>query len=174
MPRTARPRPGFPDWWTTDDWSTPPDVIETIKTKLEIPAFDLDPCCRVATAKAPAYYSLAEEGMNGLELPWFGTVYVNMPYSNPKPWVEKAIAEARAGNAESVLLLPADISTEWWRYLVVPYSFQYVWPGRIKFLGYDGQPLGSPKGGTIVAHVHQASVREFAALKQTAIMEAWQ
>lgn len=98
------------------------------------------------------YYDLVGEGMNGLELPWFGTVFVNPPYSAPKPWIEKAYSEVQRGMANTVvLLLPADISTAWWRHHLAPHTHQYIWPGRIKFHGPDGKPVGSPKSGSIVA-----------------------
>jgi len=160
MARKPRTRAGAPGDWTTDDWSTPPEVFDAIRTYFGVWTFDLDPCCRAATAKAPVYYDLVGEGMNGLELPWFGQVFVNMPYSDPMPWIIKAIEEVRAGNAQrAILLLPADVSTAWWR-VVASHAYQYIWPGRIKFLGPDGKPVGSPKGGSIVAVFDEFAVTE--------------
>ena len=42
--------------------------------------------------------------------------FVNPPYSNPLPWVKKAIKEAERG-ITVVLLLKHDSSTEWYRLL---------------------------------------------------------
>src|SRR3972149_6751682 len=56
------------------------------------------------------------EGTDGLLREWGERVYLNPPYSNPKPWVERAILEARRGKT-IVLLLRHDSSTEWWRLL---------------------------------------------------------
>jgi hypothetical protein len=41
-------------------------------------------------------------------------VFVNPPYSNPLPWVEKAINESRDYAITVVLLLNHDSSTKWW------------------------------------------------------------
>lgn len=44
-------------------------------------------------------------------------IFVNPPYSNPTPWVEKAIQECRDYCVTVVLLLNHDSSTQWWRML---------------------------------------------------------
>ena len=41
-------------------------------------------------------------------------VFVNPPYSNPLPWVEKAIEQATDFRITVVLLLNHDSSTKWW------------------------------------------------------------
>jgi len=53
---------------------------------------------------------------DGLQREWGPRVYVNPPYSNPLPWIRKAIDEAEDGKL-IVLLLKHDSSTEWWRLL---------------------------------------------------------
>jgi len=53
---------------------------------------------------------------NGLELEWKDPTFVNPPYSNPKPWVQKAIDEAKRGK-KIAMLLKHDSSTEWYRIL---------------------------------------------------------
>jgi hypothetical protein len=35
-----------------------------------------------------------DQQTNGLEKPWIGTVWMNPPFSNPTPWVEKFIQHA--------------------------------------------------------------------------------
>lgn len=55
--------------------------------------------------------------MDGLNLQdWSDQTYVNPPYSNPLPWVEKAILESKKGYTIA-MLLKHDSSTEWWRRL---------------------------------------------------------
>jgi hypothetical protein len=69
---------------------------------------------------------------DGLVVSWdwsdYDGVFVNPPYSNPKPWIQKAIKESNKyhnaemfeqhGSAETiVLLLKHDSSTEWYRLL---------------------------------------------------------
>lgn len=52
--------------------------------------------------------------IDGLEIDWEEKTYVNPPYSNPLPWVKKAVTENHRGNTV-VMLLKHDSSTQWWR-----------------------------------------------------------
>ncbi len=53
---------------------------------------------------------------NGLYIDWKDFTFVNPPYSNPLPWVEKAIIESSKGR-KIVMLLKHDSSTRWYRLL---------------------------------------------------------
>ena len=44
-------------------------------------------------------------------------IFINPPYSNPKPWVEKAIETNKKYGATVVMLLKHDSSTRWYRLL---------------------------------------------------------
>lgn len=144
------PREEAPAWWSTDEWATPPE--EVARFVQEFGPFNLDPCARdVSVAKGEWFYTKAEDG---LVQPWFGHVWVNMPYSDPRPWLEKAIAEIEAGRAELVVCCcPADISTGWYHDLIHNHPLCEERPrrGRLKFHGWHGAPIGSPVGGTIYA-----------------------
>lgn len=50
---------------------------------------------------------------DGLRVDWEDPTFANIPYSDPLPWAEKAIAEAAKG-VRVVLLTRVDPSTEWW------------------------------------------------------------
>lgn len=136
-----------PSWWTSDDWSTPQYIVD--RWAAAVGPFDLDPCCRPETAKAPKFYTIEDDGLVQL---WFGLVWVNPPYSQPKRWVEKAVAEtARDPTIGVVMLLPAAIDTHWFHDLVVPHARVVFVRGRIRFLGWEGTPIGSPTAGNIFA-----------------------
>ena len=134
-----------PEWWTSDEWSTPPDVFRRIAAAFG--PFDLDPCCRRETAKARQYFTKAD---NGLTRDWYGRVFVNPPYSNPRPWIQKAIESTRSCS-RVVMLLPAATDTSWFHDLVLPNADVVFMRGRVKFFGWKGTPIGSPKAGTILA-----------------------
>lgn len=53
---------------------------------------------------------------DGLVMDWPDRTFVNPPYSNPRPWVQKAIVESMKGN-RVVMLLKMDSSTQWFREL---------------------------------------------------------
>jgi phage N-6-adenine-methyltransferase len=136
-----------PPWWTSDEWETPPEEVETLEQ--EFGSFDLDPCAREATCKAQEYYTKDDDG---LQQEWYGKVWLNPPYSDPGPWVQKAQEEVVSGRATLVVAcLPAATDTHWFHTWVLPYAELRFRRGRIKFLGWEGQPLGTPKAGTIYA-----------------------
>src|SRR3972149_465741 len=71
---------------------------------------------------------------DGLMREWGDPTYCNPPYSNPLPWVRKAIEEARKGK-RIVMLLRHDSSTEWWRLLHEARSLFCAVIGRLHFSG---------------------------------------
>lgn len=95
---------------------------------------DLDPCSNsLENPHCPArlHYTKA---LNGVELPWFGNVFVNPPYSREslKPFVDKAIQEFEEGRAKQILVLvPARTDTKW-HLSLKDYSRCYL-TGRLKF-----------------------------------------
>lgn len=78
---------------------------------------------------------------DGLMREWGDPTYCNPPYSNPLPWVRKAISEARAGK-RVLMLLNHDSSTEWWRELHEAGGTFCAIIGRLHFSG--GGPARSP------------------------------
>ena len=42
-----------------------------------------------------------EDREDGLNIDWFAWTFVNPPYSNPLPWIEKAIMENKKGKYQS-------------------------------------------------------------------------
>lgn len=136
-----------PEWWTSDEWSTPLDYFATVNERYG--PFDLDACCRPETAKAATYYVKAD---NALEQPWHGTVWCNPPYSRPRAWCEKAVCEVGNGNAiRVVMLLPSATDTGWFHDWVWPFADVEFVRGRIRFYGWKGTPIGMPKSGSILA-----------------------
>jgi hypothetical protein len=69
---------------------------------------------------------------NGLLEPWPGKSFVNPPYSNVMPWVEKAILESQRG-FPVVMLLKFDSSTRWWFKLAESGAHFLPIFGRLKF-----------------------------------------
>ena len=151
---------GKPEWWTSDDWATPIDVFNRISERYG--PFDLDACCRDATAKATRYFTKDDDG---LAHPWRGRVWVNPPYSDPAPWIQKAILEVEQGHSERVvMLLPASIDTGWYHSFVLPYADVVPVRGRIRFIGWKGTPIGSPKAGSVIAIFPKRAMETFDAL----------
>lgn len=138
---------GKPEWWNSDHWATPWPIVRHLE--MEFGAFDLDPCCVVDTAKAPKFYTQADDG---LTQPWFGRVFLNPPYSKPAPWLEKAIAETSTGGADLVVaLLPVSSDTRWFHSLVKDRAEIRFIRGRVRFFGWQRTPITSPKAPSMFA-----------------------
>lgn len=134
--------PEQPADWTSDDWHTPPEIVADLAA--EFGDFDLDPCCRAETAKAECYYTKEDDGLAN---PWFGRVWLNPPYSDPGPWLKKAADTTEAGDCELVVaLVPASTDTRWFHEQVLGRGAEVRFRrGRIRFYGWQGTPIGSPK-----------------------------
>ena len=84
---------------TTDDWYTPPYIFEALNLQ-----FEMDVCSPpngVPWIPAKQFLSLLDDG---LTTDWIGKVWMNPPYSDPLPWIDKFIAH---GNG--VALVPTSI-----------------------------------------------------------------
>lgn len=78
--------------------------------------------------------------------------YGNPPYSKGKiePFISKVRREASIHGATVALLLPVDMSTNWWNWMMLANEWWRI-PFRIHFHGIDGQPMeGSPWFDSIV------------------------
>lgn len=147
-PSKTPPVSDRPDWWSSDDWATPPAYFAELDRRFG--PFDLDPCARPETAKCRRYYTKADDG---LMKPWDATrVFVNPPYSEPKKWCAKARDEVNAGRAGLVvMLLPAAVDTHWFHDLVLPFADVEFIRGRLRFHGWKGTPIGRPTAGNVLA-----------------------
>ena len=112
------------------EWATPPEVIGPLENEFH---FTLDPCCTAETAKAPRFFTEADDG---LAQPWAPErVFMNPPYGREIPkWTQKALSEAQFG-ALVVGLLPAATDLEWWHRDVLGANAEIRFVrGRIRFL----------------------------------------
>ncbi len=86
-----------------DEWYSPPELIEAVRDVLG--TIDLDPAsCPEAqqTVQAIRYYSIVDDG---LVQPWDGLVFLNSPFSNIAPWVNKLIKAHESGQVPAAILL---------------------------------------------------------------------
>lgn len=114
-----------------DAYCTPPEITALL------PEVDLDPCSNPrSTVRAQTTYSL-EANQNGLELPWFGLIYANVPYSAPLPWAEKHERE-RANLIGAGFLVNADHSPAWWKLLRRHLHLRLDFDERIEFSAPPG------------------------------------
>lgn len=118
-----------------DTWLTPRYILD------HLGPFDLDPC---AASENPNWVArrFFTKGNDGLSVGWSGRVFMNPPFSNTVPWLQK---HSEYGNGIS--LVPATVESRVWR--------SHVWPkakvilllhGRTRFCNPDGSSTqGRPR-----------------------------
>lgn len=96
----------------SDEYYTPAYIVDAARSVMG--AIDLDPAtCELAqtVVRAERFYTKADDG---LARPWSGRVWLNPPFSNPHPFVMKAIEEYANGNIdEAIVLVNNGTETAW-------------------------------------------------------------
>ena len=115
-------KPDAPAPTSSDDFSTPEWVMNLFRTWH-------DPCQLGQKQFAP-------DNLNGVwEILHNTGIFINPPYSDPKPWVEKAIRTHDRFKVPIVMLLKHDSSTEWYRLLHEAGAHFLMFQGRLDFTG---------------------------------------
>lgn len=110
-----------------DTWLTPRWILDGLGT------FDLDPCACDAVPHWAAPRSFQKHD-DGLSQPWSGRVFMNPPYSNTVPWLQK---HREHGNGIS--LVPASVESQVWRSDVWKFAHAVLMlNGRTRFANPDG------------------------------------
>lgn len=125
-----------------DDRALPPEKFARLHERFD---FTLDAAASERNAKLPRYFDAEQDG---LAQSWAGErVYCNPPYSNIRPWVQKAWRETSARLV--VMLLPANRTEQgWWQELIEPSRDRVdsplrveFMPGRLRFLKPDADEI---------------------------------
>lgn len=103
---------------------TPVELYEALNEEFN---FDFDPCPLDPLPK-----------WDGLKIDWKKSNFVNPPYDNIAPWIEKAVKEAKTSGNKSALLIPFRANTKYFTQLVFKWCTNlYVFSKRITFEGYN-------------------------------------
>lgn len=125
---------------------TPMWFIESLTSLLGIGHFDLDVCALEKTKKAATCYSLAERGENCLELHWGQWNWLNPPFSDITPFLEKAVNQSLSGYKNTAAIMPNNPETGYIRYAKQYADVIIEMPFRLKFIRPDGTPFLDKKG----------------------------
>jgi len=119
----------------TVDWWTPPEIFELLGMK-----FDLDPCAPVGGVPwIPAANHYSE---NGLDRPWFGTVWLNPPYGKHTGLWLKKMHEYRNG----IALVFSRTDCKWFHDYAVAADAIFFLKGRVAFVDGFGATNGTGVG----------------------------
>ena len=111
----------------------------------KIGSFDLDPCGLQFHKTANKIIYLPDDG---LVEEWNGRVWLNPPYSNPKPFIKKL---AEHGNGIALVLNSTD--TDWFQeYGLKKANGMYLLKGRPKFTRMDMSPVSIMRGVVLFAY----------------------
>lgn len=166
---------------SNDLWSTPPEVFNALDQEF---CFGFDVCAEHKTAKCPEYWTIEDDALSkdwaedaksripGAGLIEMGAIWCNPPYSNIKPWVEKAI-EAQLNGRMTVMLVMCDPSVKWFS-LAQQYASEtrFITDGRLAFLKNGVPQKGNNKGSVIfVFDPHRVSAGHVSWVTREALME---
>ena len=105
----------------SDCWQTPKWLFDELNEEF---SFDIDLCATKENSKCllfyrdyinnvlAEYYSDFDDWMFPVKSPKDVTCFMNPPYSNPKPFIEKAWEDSK--HCKIVCLVKCDPSTRWW------------------------------------------------------------
>lgn len=112
----------------TNDWLTPPEIIKALGR------FDLDPCCPPNMPWFTAKHMVSAPA-DGLEIKWYGRVWLNPPYGpDTGKWLER-LAEHGKGTA---LIFARTETDAWFRHVWNKASAILFIRGRLHFHRVDG------------------------------------
>lgn len=117
---------------TKQDVETPEDLFRLLDVEFEF-VRDL-----AATAENRKCADFITPEQNSLETPWAklaGWQWLNPPFADIEPWLEKCVYEARRG-AQLVVLVPASVGANWFRHLVEGKAEVRFLNGRVTFVGH--------------------------------------
>lgn len=147
-----------------DQRCTPRVVWQAALEAIGVDEFDLDPATNpFSTVPAKRRLMGGHHGSdpkeNGLTVEWYGHVWLNFPFSQPVPWVERAVWHASTYRTQSITILgPNVIDTNWFQALMLETDARADWPRREHFPTPD-EPEGSPMGGFSLYYLGPAAPR---------------
>lgn len=103
------------DWWRTkknDQVATSPELWRPLADAMG--GFDVDPAAGCEPQSiAETRYTPADDGLTS---PWYGTVWLNPPFSDKTPWYRRLVTQYRGGDVTAaVAVAPCDQSTDWFQ-----------------------------------------------------------
>ncbi len=92
-----------------------------------LPHRNFDPCGNArSTVRADVVMTL-DNGLDGLADPWIGTGFMNNPFSQPLPWMQRAQSQIACGNCTDLIVLcKHDPATKWWATLITQNPFTTI------------------------------------------------
>jgi len=136
--------PAYQEGASGDESETPDWLFRALDHEFK---FDLDAAATAGNSKCGRSFFSKEQ--NALQHPWrdWKAIFVNLPYSDIQPWVDKAFQEQ---DSTIVMLLPVFADKKWFcRIMRSPRCEVRFFNRRIRFC-FNGKPLGQPRFASMV------------------------
>ncbi len=155
-------------------WQTPVPLFVALDAEFRL---TLDAAASADNALCNRYIT---EEQNTLETPWAnylsipGYVWLNPPYSDITPFVQKAADESK-NQIGTVMLVPADTSVGWFREAIETASeVRFIVGGRLAFINpVYGKPVsGNNKGSMLIIwHPYPRTHCQFTTVERDALLK---
>lgn len=132
-----------------DEHYTPEKYIELVRQVFggEI---DLDPASSLKAQETVVARQFYTKEQDGLSREWAGTTFLNMPYSDPAPWVEKLLEALGSGAVpEAIVLCNNTTDVGWAQQLLEASAAVCFMRGRIAFDRPDSKANKGTRQGQI-------------------------
>lgn len=146
-----------------DECYTPKELVKAFTDVLGKPV--LDPCTtpEANTVVGAERIYTKEDNLNPLEQDWptTGFIWVNPPFSKPKPWIVKAVVQAAKQEADGlhIAVLTSNDTSTWWAQLAMQNaSGMIMLQGRTQFWGPDVRGT-SNRSGHMISLISSLPVR---------------
>ncbi len=118
------------------DYCTPPSLLDAIKKEWDIEDFDWDLAASKDNRVCTGYYSKEDDALTKSWKLGNSWNWCNPPFGDIEPWVAKAYTESMTNNANTIVLVPASVGSNWWaKWVHKMCPVIYFMNGRITFVG---------------------------------------
>ena len=114
---------------------TPENFLDATRKRLGIIDFMRDLAADHKNYVVPLYFTEADDALQQIWYDLSGWQWLNPPYVDIYPWVQKAAIESNLG-ARIAVLVPAGVGTLWWNDCVSGIAHVHFLKGRITFKGH--------------------------------------
>ncbi|AUR89915.1 DNA N-6-adenine-methyltransferase [Vibrio phage 1.134.O._10N.222.52.B8] len=130
-----------------DLWMTPGFIFDYYNRRFN---FTCDVACSDENRLVRDHWLTEDDNALFYGTDWHTRNWCNPPYSNIRPWVEKAINEMSSGRL-TVMLIPADTSVKWFKLAFDNCSECHFISGRLSFVnGATKKPVSGNNKGSVV------------------------
>lgn len=137
-----------------DDWMTPDWLLD--KVRLVLGEITTDPCSSAEAqtrVQAKTYYT---KFMNGLEFPWYGSVWLNPPYSRGVMglFVDKLIDQVHARNTQEAIVIANNATDTVWAHRLFEHSNAVLFfRGRVHYVLPGGKVMNQTRQGQMLFYL---------------------